>query len=152
MHHFQWRFVITAASLLMLTVTVGCGGGDKQGNEQAVTLAGDRGTPRLDPHPRPAGASVISHASGIYGGRYVATVRMDPKTWNSLGANETSSTDITNGMLFEGMTGFNNKTHEIQRKKTKRIENKRNKTKTNENKRKQTITNERKRKQVCFSL
>jgi peptide/nickel transport system substrate-binding protein len=57
---------------------------------------------------------VVSHASGIYGGRYVVTHRSDPKTWNGLIANEVSSTDITSGMLYEGLTAFNNKTHETE--------------------------------------
>ena len=69
---------------------------------------------RPDPNPRPEDAQVIETASGIYGGRYVASLRQDPKTFNVLTANETSSTDLTSGMLYEGMTTLNNATQDIE--------------------------------------
>jgi peptide/nickel transport system substrate-binding protein len=94
--------------LLAAFVSAGCGGGDtpKGGTDAAKAAT------RSDPHPIPAGAQVVPDAHGVYGGRYVATLRFDPKTWNSLSANETSSTDITNGLLYEGLTEFNNRTQE----------------------------------------
>jgi peptide/nickel transport system substrate-binding protein len=100
MRHIAW--VLAAAAL------VGCGGGD--GGKS--TAAAAPGADRPDPHPRPAGAMVVADAHGIYGGRYVATLRYDPKTWNCLTANETSTTDITNGLLYEGMVAFDNQTQE----------------------------------------
>jgi peptide/nickel transport system substrate-binding protein len=106
---FLTRFLVGNAVLLFLW---GCGGGETR--EQADTLDPNRGDQRTDPHARPEGAMVVPTASGIYGGRYVATVRQDPKTWNALIANEVSTTDITGGMLFEPLTAFNNKTHETE--------------------------------------
>jgi peptide/nickel transport system substrate-binding protein len=99
MRHLAW--------ILAAIVTTGCGGGDRREADDAAREAA-----RPDPHPRPAGALVVPAAHGVPGGRYVATLRFDPKTWNSLTANETSSTDITNGLLFEGLTEFNNRTQE----------------------------------------
>ena len=63
MHRLQWRFVLGTFMVLTLVFALGCGGGD----EQSANLDASRGTPRPDPHPRPAGAQVVSHASGIYG-------------------------------------------------------------------------------------
>ncbi len=91
---------------------VGCGRGEEKAHERG-TGSPAAGVARPDTLPRPAGAMVKENASGVYGGRYVATVRSDPKTWNAIVANETSTTDITN-LLFEGIVSFNNKTQETE--------------------------------------
>ena len=61
---------------------------------------------------RPDGAMVVQGVHGKKGGRYVATLRADPKTWNPPVANEVSTTDITNGLLFETLVFFNHETQE----------------------------------------
>jgi peptide/nickel transport system substrate-binding protein len=107
---------ITLAMLLTLGLAVlglsACGNGEEKAHEEG-TAAAAAGIARPDTLPRPAGALIKENASGVYGGRYVATVRSDPKTWNALAANETSTTDITN-LLFEGLVSFNNKTQETE--------------------------------------
>ena len=106
--------ILVAASLSGLLFLSGCGGGgDTAGDTQTQTASADR-PKRPDPHPRPADAAVSQTAKGVYGGRYVASLRQDPKTWNSLTANETSSTDLTNGVLYEGLTSFNRVTFETE--------------------------------------
>jgi peptide/nickel transport system substrate-binding protein len=49
---------------------------------------------------------------GRHGGRYITTVRSDPRTWNVAMGRETSTTDLTNGLLFEGFARFNRDTQE----------------------------------------
>lgn len=112
------RLHATRSFLLLFTgslVLFGCGGSDTAGEDSAGTTSGaDAAATREDPNPRPEHAIVVEGADGVYGGRYVATLRMDPKTWNSLTANETSSTDLVNGNLFEGLVAFNNRTQETE--------------------------------------
>ncbi len=103
---FRWRAtVVTAGLVLVLGSLAGCGGGD--GPETAV-----RGAARPDTLARPEDAMVLEGVNGVYGGRFVATLRSDPKTWNIMVANETSTSDITNNRLFQALTGFNNVTQE----------------------------------------
>src|SRR5687767_10733470 len=58
-----------------------------------------------DPHPIPAGAG-HRDVEGEHGGRLVYVTIGDPKTFNVTLANEVSSTEITSGPLFVGLTTF----------------------------------------------
>ncbi len=112
------NFSVLLFAALSLGV-VACGGGTDQAADDTASADKSAAAPapevtREDPNPRPADARVMEAANGRYGGRYIATLRQDPKTWNSLGANETSSTDITNGPLFEGLTNLNYSTFEVE--------------------------------------
>jgi len=60
-----------------------------------------------DPNPIPEGAG-HRDVTGEHGGRLVYVTIGDPKTFNPTLANETSSTDITSGPLFVGLTTFAN--------------------------------------------
>jgi len=91
----------------LLLALAGCGGGGSAGDAASSGPA-----MRPDSHPRPEDALVISDLHGRYGGRYVSTQRMDPKTWNVLMANEASTTTFTSGPLFEGLVSFNNYTQD----------------------------------------
>ncbi len=108
------RTVLIVGAALGLAVggLAGCGGGGTRDREEGKQA--NRGEARPDSLPRPADAEVMKEASGIYGGRYVATLRSDPKTWNAIIANETSTTDITSGPLYLGLVGFNNRTQETE--------------------------------------
>lgn len=109
------RLAALLAPALVLVLGTGCGGGGASGDDAGnAGRAAVQGGNRTDPNPRPEDAVVRDGVTGIYGGRFVATLRQDPKTWNALVANETSSTDITSNLLFEGVTGFNNKTQETE--------------------------------------
>jgi len=92
--------LLVAAGLLAAVGILGCGGGAK---EESAQVAAPK---RPDPNPRPAGAKVEGVTGGIYGGRYISTVRQDPKTWNVAMANESSTTTFTSGPLFEGLVGY----------------------------------------------
>jgi peptide/nickel transport system substrate-binding protein len=85
----------------LLVLCLGCGGGSRKETSSRGKEA-----------PRPAGALVVQGIEGHRGGRYVATQRAEPKTWNSLVATEVSTTDITNGLLFESLVFFNHDTQE----------------------------------------
>lgn len=92
-----------AAALVCLLVTAACGGG--------------RTTPPsyVDPHPLPEEPLVFAMPTiGAYGGRFVHSSTNNPRTFNALMANETSSTDITNHLLFAAMTRFNNSTQRLE--------------------------------------
>jgi peptide/nickel transport system substrate-binding protein len=86
----------------LVVFLLGCGGGS--GSPHAGVAR-----PKT---PRPEDALVVAGASGEYGGRYVAAHRAEPKTWNSLASNESGTTEITNGMLFESLVAFNHETQE----------------------------------------
>ena len=66
-----------------------------------------------DPNPIPEGAG-HRDVTGEHGGRLVYVTIGDPKTFNPTLANETSSTDITSGPLFVGLTTFANDVQKIQ--------------------------------------
>lgn len=94
--------------LAVLALALGaCGGG--QG--KTARVAG-RQPARPDTLPAPQDPLIHEGARGVYGGRFVATQYQDPKTWNALTANETSSTDITNGHFFLSLVLFNNSTQD----------------------------------------
>ena len=89
------------ALALLLVSLVSCGKKSKDASDQSK-----------DATPRPDGALVVQGVHGKHGGRYVATLRADPKTWCAPIANEVSTTDITNGLLFETLVFFNHETQE----------------------------------------
>ena len=103
---FRLRAPLALAALVLVLWSLGgCGGGDKPGDAA-------RGAARPDSLPRPEDAMVLEGVHGIYGGRFVASVRSDPKTWNNMVSNETTTSDITNNRLFQALTGFNNVTQQ----------------------------------------
>lgn len=66
-----------------------------------------------DPNPIPAGAG-HRDIEGEHGGRLVYVTIGDPKTFNVTLANEVSSTEITSGPLFVGLTTFANGPQKIE--------------------------------------
>lgn len=114
MRHPRLRIWLSIAFLVPLLAACGGDKKEKKAPEPAVALDPNRGAQRPDSNPRPEDAEVVADAEGIYGGRYVGSLRQDPKTWNVLTANETSSTDITSGMLYEGLATMNNMTQDIE--------------------------------------
>jgi peptide/nickel transport system substrate-binding protein len=62
-----------------------------------------------DPHPLPSEPMVVDAPTiGKHGGRFVLGETNNPKTFNALMANETSSTDITNRNLFTYLVDYDN--------------------------------------------
>jgi peptide/nickel transport system substrate-binding protein len=62
-----------------------------------------------DPHPLPEDAMVVEAPTlGRHGGRFVFAETGNPRTFNGMMANETSSTDITNRNLFITLVDFDN--------------------------------------------
>lgn len=57
---------------------------------------------------------VTEKPQGKHGGTLVTTLLGDPKTFNTIIAQETSSTDITDGLIFEGLVTRNGVTTEIE--------------------------------------
>ncbi|MGH7725806.1 MAG: ABC transporter substrate-binding protein [Candidatus Eiseniibacteriota bacterium] len=66
-----------------------------------------------DPNPIPAAANK-REVSGQHGGRFVYVTIGDPKTFNPVLANEVSSTEITNGPMFMGLTSYNNAEQRVE--------------------------------------
>lgn len=75
-------------------------------------LAGCGGSSRAqsswkDPHPLPLDTlRVDMQEPGVHGGRFVLAQTSPPRTFNPVMANETSSTDVSSGRLFESLIGF----------------------------------------------
>jgi peptide/nickel transport system substrate-binding protein len=62
-----------------------------------------------DPHPLPEDAMVADAPSlGKHGGRFVFVLTGNPRTFNAMMANETSSTDITDHNLFTYLVHYDN--------------------------------------------
>ena len=94
-----WR-TAAAAVVMGLTVCLTAACGQRGGNAAAFK----------DAIPLPKEPLVMETTSiGSYGGRFVIGATSGPKTFNSMMANETSSSDIT-GRMFVGLTDFNNAT------------------------------------------
>jgi peptide/nickel transport system substrate-binding protein len=92
----------TFAVLSVLLLAAACGGGSPAP------------APYEDPHPLPEEPLVVEAESvGVHGGRFVYPSTSGPRTFNVLMANETSTTDITHGLLFAGLTGFDNATQQV---------------------------------------
>jgi peptide/nickel transport system substrate-binding protein len=67
-----------------------------------------------DPHPLPAEPYVVTvNTPGRYGGRFVLGQTSNPKTFNAMMANESSSSDVTS-LTFSSLTGFHNITQESE--------------------------------------
>ena len=62
-----------------------------------------------DPHPLPEEPYVIDAPSvGSHGGRFVFAVTGNPRSFNAIMANETSTTDVTNHHLFTYLVHYDN--------------------------------------------
>ena len=93
-----WMLLVAGA--LALTAG-GCGRG------------GSAGTAWRDTHPLPVDTMTVAVGEiGRYGGRFVIGETTGPKTFNSMMGNETSTTDITSGVLFASLVGFDNGTQQ----------------------------------------
>src|SRR6266850_4889362 len=89
-----------AAALCLGVGLAGCGGS-----------AGTAASSYRDTHPLPLDTMTVAVAeAGTYGGRFVMAQTNSPRTFNAIMANETSSTDLTDGRLFVGLTDFNRAT------------------------------------------
>jgi peptide/nickel transport system substrate-binding protein len=67
-----------------------------------------------DPHPLPAEPLVVDAPTiGKHGGRFVFAETGNPRTFNGMMANETSSTDITNRNLFTFLVDYDNGTQQF---------------------------------------
>jgi peptide/nickel transport system substrate-binding protein len=67
-----------------------------------------------DPHPLPEDRLVVAAPSlGRHGGRFVFALTGNPRTFNALMANETSSTDITHHHLFTYLIHYDNAKQEF---------------------------------------
>src|SRR5918992_1540596 len=66
-----------------------------------------------DPHPLPEEPKVVTVASpGKHGGRFVLGQTGNPRTFNAMMANESSSGDITM-LTFSSLVDYDNETQEI---------------------------------------
>ena len=57
---------------------------------------------------------ITERPQGKHGGTLITTLLSDPKTFNTVIAQETSSTDVTDGFIFEGLITRNGVTTEIE--------------------------------------
>ena len=74
---------------------------------------GSAGTVWRDTHPLPPDTMRVEvREIGRYGGRFVIGETTGPKTFNSMMGNETSTTDITSGILYASLAGFDNGTQQ----------------------------------------
>lgn len=100
------RFTISgpiapAAAVLLALALGGCGG-----------RTSSAGSTYQDKLPLPADTMMVATREiGTYGGRFVIGETNPPKTFNSIMANETSSTDLTQ-QLFCSLADFNNATQQ----------------------------------------
>ncbi|MDX2225631.1 MAG: ABC transporter substrate-binding protein [Verrucomicrobiae bacterium] len=63
----------------------------------------------VDKHPLPEDVEIAQCPPGKYGGRYLSSTIGDPKTFNPVMAEESSSTEVL-GYVFGGLTRYNSKT------------------------------------------
>ena len=71
-------------------------------------------TEYTDPHPLPDEPKVVTvKTPGRHGGRFVLGQTGNPKTFNAMMANESSSSDITN-LTFSSLTDFDNETQQVE--------------------------------------
>jgi len=91
-------------ALVVSAVVAACGGGSSTPARAA-----------REQHPLPAEPRVSTvQTVGSYGGRFVIGATGDPRTFNILMANETSSTDIGYNILYTSLATFNNETQETE--------------------------------------
>jgi peptide/nickel transport system substrate-binding protein len=67
-----------------------------------------------DPHPLPEDALIVDTPSlGKHGGRFVFAITGNPRTFNAMMANETSTTDITDHHLFTFLVHYDNAKQQV---------------------------------------
>src|SRR5690242_20283196 len=67
-----------------------------------------------DPHPLPAAVMVVDAPTlGKYGGRFVLGQTSNPRTFNAMMANESSSTDIDTRNLFAFLVDYDQGTQDF---------------------------------------
>ena len=94
--------VLIALCLAVIFITAGC-------RRRAAEVAEYH-----DPHPLPEEPLVIDAPSiGRHGGRFVFAETGNPRTFNGMMANETSSTDITTRNLFTTLLDYDNGTQQF---------------------------------------
>jgi peptide/nickel transport system substrate-binding protein len=91
--------------LIVLMVAIGIAGCRRRAAEVAEYN---------DPHPLPEDPLVVDAPSlGKHGGRFVFGVTGNPRTFNALMANETSTTDITHHNLFTYLVHYDNAKQQV---------------------------------------
>ena len=97
MRHFSSGRGLLISVLLVCVVTAGC-------RRRAAGVS-----EYTDPHPLPEDPLVVDAPElGRHGGRFVFVLTGNPRTFNALMANETSSTDITDHHLFTFLVHYDN--------------------------------------------
>ncbi len=98
------RFLgILLGTLVVALGAMGCGG--KPGNATSAYQ---------DPHAPPQDAKTVEMPEiGTHGGRFVLAQTTSPRTFNPIMANETSSTDVTDGRMFTTLVDFDNISEEL---------------------------------------
>ena len=92
-------------TIVLVTTLIAVGGCRRRSSEA---------TEFRDSHPLPAEPNVVKvKTPGRYGGRFVLGQTGNPKTFNAMMANESSSSDITN-LTFSSLIDYNNETQEIE--------------------------------------
>lgn len=95
---------LIAAALFMALAAAGCGGKDPSAAQSYN-----------DPHPLPPDTMHVAMAeTGVHGGRFVLAQTSPPRTFNTVMANETSSTDLCDGRLYSALVHFDNATQEMR--------------------------------------
>jgi peptide/nickel transport system substrate-binding protein len=95
------RSLGVSLTALLCAALLACGCGD--GSSAKTTYH--------DPHPLPQDTLTVALPEvGTHGGRFVLAQTSAPRTFNWVMANETSSTDVTDGRLFTTLVDFNNAT------------------------------------------
>jgi ABC-type transport system substrate-binding protein len=93
-----------------LLVVLLCLGAATAGCRQRSTDVADY----TDPHPLPDEPKIVTvRTPGRYGGRFVLGQTGNPRTFNAMMANESSSGDITN-LTFSSLVDYDNETQEIE--------------------------------------
>lgn len=92
-----------SALLLCAAMAGGCGGRASNATANYV-----------DPYPLPQEPLVMDLPEvGMHGGRFVLAETNPPRTFNTVMANENSSTDVTDGRLYTALVDFNNATEQL---------------------------------------
>jgi len=100
-------FLGTAALAGGAVMLGGCGGGDKSGGEakKAPPVMGTNKLPLEEP-------KIVECEPGVVGGRFVIANFAEPKTFNPITSNETSSNDVID-MMFHGLVWKSQATQEL---------------------------------------
>ena len=98
-----WFLVLPVGLVCAALGATGCGG--RVGNATATYV---------DTHPLPLDPLTQElPETGTHGGRFVLAQTTSPRTFNSVMANETSSSDVTDGRLFITMVDFDNASEQL---------------------------------------